>query len=734
MIINKETTEVSRVNSGVERQFSIKATASSFQILSSGLYSDKIKAIVRELSCNAYDSHVAAGIPNTPIEIKLPNSLDPTFYVKDFGTGLSHSQILNLYTTYFESTKTDSNDFIGALGLGSKSPYSYTSNFTVESRYQGIKRIYACFLNEQRLPSITLLGEEVAEEPNGLTIMLSVKQDDMTKFRDAAKKALMYFDPTPNIVGYTGFEPFKLKHTVSGSNWKIRENDYYAYMNGPYVVQGFVAYPIDSSAIHGADISETAKTLTRVGIDFAVNIGEVEVAASREQLSYDVRTVNNLAAIFEVAAKEMRESFQKSFDACKNKWEVGVLVEEFENNPSSGFRDIYTTMNKEQPFKWNGNVVDTQLIVDMSNTQDMSICCYAVSSTGRKIRPFGAWKPGMSKAFNLKIKKDIYIVVDTEVTGNTEGLKNYLFSLPRGTGQFRPTLLVIRPLSKTRYNQDEVDYLLATIGNPRQDTAANLDIIREKKIRAPHISATKRLKADRLVWEGFPIKENKYGSDTVHRKFSKKCWSHEDVNLSLGGYYIPVDRWTIQSPNPMYFNEIIRSAELLGLLPSGTKIFGFNAKEEAEAIKRGSWTNVINHCVMAFTVANSNNELTGSTAINDMLNRFGRDFVGHIKSRWDNNASNCVANGEFKTYIQKLVNMAKVAHNYNTNAIDRFVTYTNLPNNHQQILGELIAEQTNIWVKYEMINLCDLYSMSSDNFKALIRYINLVESQLTSIE
>ena len=41
-----------------ESKFSIEASAKAFFILSDGLYSNKIKAVVRELSTNAYDSHV----------------------------------------------------------------------------------------------------------------------------------------------------------------------------------------------------------------------------------------------------------------------------------------------------------------------------------------------------------------------------------------------------------------------------------------------------------------------------------------------------------------------------------------------------------------------------------------------------------------------------------------------------------------------------------------------------
>jgi len=103
-------------NVGEVGNFKIKASAKAFSILSSGLYANKIRAIIRELSCNAVDSHVAAGRTDTPFDVHLPNDLEPWFSIRDYGTGLSHEQVSSIYTTYFESTKTESNDYIGALG------------------------------------------------------------------------------------------------------------------------------------------------------------------------------------------------------------------------------------------------------------------------------------------------------------------------------------------------------------------------------------------------------------------------------------------------------------------------------------------------------------------------------------------------------------------------------------------------------------------------------------------
>jgi len=71
-------------NVGEIGEFRIRNSAKAFNILSSGLYANKIKAIIRELSCNAIDSHTAAGTTQ-PFEVHLPTTLEPWFSIRDFG-------------------------------------------------------------------------------------------------------------------------------------------------------------------------------------------------------------------------------------------------------------------------------------------------------------------------------------------------------------------------------------------------------------------------------------------------------------------------------------------------------------------------------------------------------------------------------------------------------------------------------------------------------------------------
>lgn len=287
--------------SGITQQntFNIKPSAKAFKILSDGLYQDKILAVVRELTCNAWDAHKAANKDNVPIEIHLPNMLEPWFHIKDFGTGLSHSNVMELYTTYFESTKTGSNDFIGALGLGSKSPFSYVDTFTVESRYNGWTRQYQCFIGPEGFPSIAVLSEYEEKTTNGLTITVPVKSEDFAKFSSSLKGFIVRMPTQPKVSGSPNWKVDPVLYTQRDTHWAIRnesKSQGYGYSPVAYAVQGLVAYPINLNSFSGLESKEKQELaiLQKLPVDIFFPIGELEVAASRETLSYDLRTQKNI--------------------------------------------------------------------------------------------------------------------------------------------------------------------------------------------------------------------------------------------------------------------------------------------------------------------------------------------------------------------------------------------------------------------------------------------------------
>lgn len=82
---------------GEERGFQIKNTAKAFKLLIGNLYSDKVGAVVREISANAADAHISVK-NQSPFEVCLPSRFEPVLTVRDFGCSMSHDfMIIGFY-------------------------------------------------------------------------------------------------------------------------------------------------------------------------------------------------------------------------------------------------------------------------------------------------------------------------------------------------------------------------------------------------------------------------------------------------------------------------------------------------------------------------------------------------------------------------------------------------------------------------------------------------------------
>lgn len=304
-------------NVGEIGEFRIRNSAKAFNILSSGLYANKIRAIIRELSCNAVDSHTAAGNAGTPFDVHLPNNLEPYFSIRDYGTGLTHDQVTSIYTTYFESTKTDSNDYIGALGLGSKSPFSYTDNFTVTAVKDGRKGIYSAFINGQGVPSIALMMEEETTDPSGVEVKFSVNDRyDFSKFRDEARRVYTYFTLRPVVSGCNDFEfrdvVYETENIIPGVS--AMQNEYCCV-----AVMGNIAYPVDVP--NETENLGSVSRLTNCGLEMRFEIGELDFQASREGLSYIPSTIEAIKRKLEAVNARLAIHVAEEANKIDNLWE-----------------------------------------------------------------------------------------------------------------------------------------------------------------------------------------------------------------------------------------------------------------------------------------------------------------------------------------------------------------------------------------------------------------------------
>lgn len=273
--------------------FKIQAGAQAFKLLSSGLYSDKVRAVLREIGCNAQDAHIDAGTPDLPIKVKLPNRLDTQFYIQDWGPGISEHDVLNLYSTYFASTKQASNDFTGAFGLGSKSPFSYTNNFSVVSVHGGRKRTFAIYLDNSGEPTTSLMSEEDPDHdwPHGVRVGFAVKPGDFGEFEEKAQDVFQYFRVAPTIKGSKPIKELKYRYQCEDYYLLTKESD--EDINTPVVTMGSVAYPLNISSLTGYDKLLQFADLMQ-GLVLRLDIGDADITASRELIEYTPNTLKRL--------------------------------------------------------------------------------------------------------------------------------------------------------------------------------------------------------------------------------------------------------------------------------------------------------------------------------------------------------------------------------------------------------------------------------------------------------
>lgn len=305
-------------------------------------YSDKILAVIREYSTNAFDAHVEAGKRDVPISVHIPTLEEPFFSVRDYGFGLSEEKILRLYTSYGASSKNSSNDFNGMLGIGSKSAFCYAKSFTVISRHGGIKKEFLCFIDETNLGKITKISEEeCGANDTGLEIRVECSRDDIPSgkgsFFDKCLEFYTTFEVRPNFNVDMKFpkcvfsESFNFQYEVNGvlEDFEIKLKRYENFdCNG--ILMGNVVYSIPSGI-------QSVGRAVFVPMVLEVPIGAIKFANSREQISLDKKTTKFLDALFPFLRDKFESHIQQKINECTNILDAAFLFSIFEKSIAENF-------------------------------------------------------------------------------------------------------------------------------------------------------------------------------------------------------------------------------------------------------------------------------------------------------------------------------------------------------------------------------------------------------------
>jgi hypothetical protein len=297
---------VAIVGGFLREDFGISDSASFFDVLSSSLYSDKKRAVVREVMCNGWDGHAIIDNQKTPLEIDITNE---ALTIKDFGPGIEVGRIAGVYCFYGSSTRTEDEKQNGGFGLGSKAPFAYADYFTVISRHGGIQATYLMTRTDPVTgkPSVRCMSNTPCAD-TGVTVIIPIDTADAVDFRKLVRSVAREGGISTNLNGETveiynfqkarklgfAFVPVvALKDSVPPATIRV--------------VYGSVSYPLVTTEDDIRHLIERmrqavclcgkyAKQESQDLVLFAPP-GSLSVTPSRESLSFSALTKKTLAAL-----------------------------------------------------------------------------------------------------------------------------------------------------------------------------------------------------------------------------------------------------------------------------------------------------------------------------------------------------------------------------------------------------------------------------------------------------
>lgn len=320
-------------------QFSIKAGPEIMRILSSSLYTDKIGAVVRELIANARDAYnMVVGDKRHDIAFQI--RIDSEAYtIRDYGIGLSYDDTLRLMTTYGASTKSKDNNSLGAFGVGSKSGFAYTQEFTMTSYFKGEQHTFHAILGSSGIPEMIHLGTIPTDEPNGIMFRIPfVDSGDRYAFEKKAKDLCRSIGVPSQLISnreetnYTGKEFFKELKSPYNVGTYVEANIYISHVEDKHIYPTFM-------------VGGIKYVYNQYSLPFPMvldlPIGSVDIAVSREALEDTKKNREYIKSLVDEVVKDITKEVKGNLSCAQSTYEKVVIISKA---PYPTARDIKATL------------------------------------------------------------------------------------------------------------------------------------------------------------------------------------------------------------------------------------------------------------------------------------------------------------------------------------------------------------------------------------------------------
>ena len=681
--------------------FAITATGKAFRVLSDGLYSDKITAVIRELGCNAYDSHVAAGKPNEPFLVNLPSIADPCFSVQDFGLGISDKDIYDIYTKYFTSTKTNNVELVGQLGLGSKSPFSLVREFFVESNFNGEYRKYRMYFDATDTPRVAMVDNKTTTQPNGVKVSFYPTRDDIAHFMYKATTVFKWFTTTPKVM--CDGNPVEIENLTTGmkhSGWYKREIRA-AYSAEPaYAIMGNIAYPLTANSVK--NITSEAKNLLSMPMVIQFDMGAFEISASRESIGYDDRSCENILNRLQQVIEEYYYEIYDNIENASTEWAARVARRNAFNNYNGWGLTLKNIMHNRK-FYWKGIEIKSKSIQLDLNTVYGAVHDHGVIRTGETgEQTLHRLKRDSKSSFTQECSEKHVIVFDDIQRNGAARIKHWLSSQEKNK-TFSITVFE-KPLAGGWKGLEKL------LGNP--------EIVYVSKLPAPP-------KKDKVS------KNEKMMKFKPYRHMGTDTWEAVEHDPKLGGFYIdhnqrrPIDK----AGRTVDLVDILNIAKQLGLIPQDTVVYAAKGYLRGKITRTHNWINIVEFLTKKVqdelpTITHALDAIATKNAVNESKYRMGQE--NWYRMSWDFRDPNSKMKEFISTQLELNRIVAEAGHNHTATKLLELAGELRIPRPQgkaDERVARLYAEYK---TRYPMLTMRESRTWDN-NFKKINEYVDMVD-------
>lgn len=503
-----------------------KTIADLSLLVSSKIYTDNVLAVIREISCNAYDANLESNSKKRFI-FTFPShnqAGSPFLKWRDFGPGLSPKEIDDIYTNIMKSTKRDKKHPIGCFGVGSKSPFSYSSSFNVNSFHNGYLHSYTMQKTDKGFSSIKL-GEQKTSEPNGLEVIVPIKYSDVSNF---ISKALNYFSfwdekDLPEFENLNSTIPNNLKSILKNKKWEIFQNSSNIY--DFTVLMGNVLYIVNRQEL---DLDPVLLNKLE-GITVRVPLGYFSPSISRETLDYNNYTKDQFKNLFNELIDSFTRKIKEEINQCKSFFEA---------------RSVYLKYKKFDSFFANNKIIFNNLdvrskgYIHFSLTREIEKILKIPNPTEDPMFYGKAMKMSFSPNGSIKISSSYHIntiYLDSEIPSRTKirfFIKDHNFKHKTDDTKFYKFLA-------HKFNLQEIDLYEEEITLLKDRF---VDFYGKRIVKFHNISKLyKRLEKEYQNFKSKKsfLKKRKFSGVEIISSISPfKSIKNSEVDLSDGGFYI----------------------------------------------------------------------------------------------------------------------------------------------------------------------------------------------------